>query len=431
MDKAGIAKTYKLGDRSTSDIIVRLRNSEGRPEWFYCHSSVLTKKSKFFADRLSSPDCSNCIEIHCTDFEYDHHVKLLRLLYLSADSLLDSWDSVRSVLDVLQLAVALHCEEITQSCVQYLEAVPWEDKEEEEILKVVSGLGPLAMPILARIQPVDIIATKNVFLSAIRFATSTTGPCPPFTDELKTSAQEQVEYMLVEDEDMPLVTANDEVKSEVKMGLAKMFSIFEKELCSMLSEYHLSAEAGEKKVLQSLGDLEWMCNILSKMDLMKDFVSSWVEISTNVLGVVQDTKLDSIMWGVKVKLIEVTGKVLDAVGYGNVILPAAGRVHLLKIWLPYIRKMKPLLDLKGNEEMGFPYKMDDDLCQSIEGAIISLVLALPSNDQADILADWMQTEQMTYPDLTEAFEVWCYRTKSAKRRVVVGLDGVGNPTVSL
>ncbi|XP_010247108.1 PREDICTED: BTB/POZ domain-containing protein At3g05675-like [Nelumbo nucifera] len=430
MEKAGVATAYKLGDPSTSDILVRLRNREGRPEWFCAHSSILMKKSKFFADSLSRVNSTKCVEVQCSEFGYDQYVKLLKLLYLSNDLLLDSWDSVKTALGILQVAVALHCEEITQSCIQYLEAVPWEDKEEEEILKVVSRLGPIAMPILARIQPVDLNATKNVFLSAIRFATSNGGPCPHFADDLKVSAREQVEYMLMEDEDTPFITADEEVKSEIRTCLCKIFSSFEKELGSLL-EADLSSETAEVKALPSLSDLDWMCNILPKMDLMKDFVSSWVEISCNILAVIQDKKFDSTLWGVKVKLIEVVGKVLDAVGFGNVILPTPARVHLLKIWLPYIRRMKPLLDLQGSEEMGFPYKMDEDLCQNIEAAIVSLVLALPSNDQADILVDWMQTEQVRYPDLSEAFEVWCYRTKAAKRRLVVGLNGIDNGTVSL
>lgn len=162
------------------------------------------------------------------------------------------------------------------------------------------------------------------------------------------------------------------------------------------------------------------------MDLMKDFVSNWSDMSNNILSVVDDAKLGSLMWGLKLKLIEVTRKVLEAVGYGNVILPAPCRVQLLKLWLPYIRKMKPLFDSLSNGETDFQHRMDEDLCQSIEGAIVSLVLALPSNDQADILADWINIEEMKYPDLSEAFEVWCYRTKSAKRRLVESLDKSGN-----
>lgn len=56
-------------------------------------------------------------------------------------------------------------------------------------------------------------------------------------------------------------------------------------------------------------------------------------------------------------------------------------------------------------EAAFPYKMSEDLCQCIERAIVSLVSALSSNDQAEILADWIIAEQVKYPDLSEAFEI--------------------------
>ncbi|KDP25240.1 hypothetical protein JCGZ_20396 [Jatropha curcas] len=425
MDKTGVPKPYRLGDQSTSDIIVHLRNCGGRPEVFYSHTSILVSKSKFFSDWLSNPESGKCFEIHCSEFNYDHHVGFLRLLYVPAELLLDSLDSVKSAVGILEVSVAFGCEEITKSCIQYLEAVPWEDEEEEEILKAVSKLGPIAMPIIARIQPVDLSATKNVFVSAIRFATSIGGSYPPFGDELKISAQEQVEYMLGEDEETALVTADDDVISVVKVGLSKIFSSFEKQLSSLLLDSDLTSDTAEDKVLHTVSDLLWMCNILPKMDLMKDFISKWTDISGKVLEIIEDNKLDSVMWGLKIKLIEMTAKVLEAVGYGNVILPAPCRVRLLRMWLPYIRKMKPLLDLKCNKDSSFSYKMDEDLSQSIEGAIVSLILALPSNDQADILADWMKADQVRYPDLSEAFEVWCYRTKSAKRRLVEGLDRVG------
>lgn len=420
----------ELGDKSTSDIVIQLKNKEGRPELFHSHSFILKSKSKYFADRLSRQSASSCIEIQCSDSNYQHHVELLRHFYLSADLLLDSLGSVQSALGILQLAAFFDCEETTKSCIQYLEAVPWEDREEEEILKAVSKLGPIAMPILDRLQPVDLTATKNVFISAVRFATSRGGSCPPFRDDLKISAQEQVEYMLGDDEDVTLVTADAEVKLEIISGLSKVFSLFEEKVSSLLAESELTSEAMEDKIMQSLCDLEWMCNILTKMELLKDFVTRWTETSNNLLRVIQDIKFCSNMWGPKVKIIEITAKVLEAVGYGNVIVQSPCRVQLLKTWLPYLRKTKPLLDAMGSKDVGFTYKMDEDLCQSIEGAMVSLVLALPSNDQADILTDWMSGEQIKYPDLSEAFEVWCYRTKSAKRRLVEGLEKAGEAALS-
>ncbi|KAG7956203.1 hypothetical protein I3843_11G113000 [Carya illinoinensis] len=361
-------------------------------------------RSKFFASQLSHPDCT-CIESHCSEFDYDDYVNLLSLLYLPVEAILETLGSVKSAIGILQIDVALHCEEITQSCIQCLEVVPCEDKEDEQILKAVTKLVPIAMPILARIQPIDSSATKNVFVTAILFAMSIGGPYPLFGNELKTSALEQVEYMLGEDEETPLVTADHEVKSVVRIGLSEICSSFEKMLSSLLLESELACETTEDTILLPLSDIEWMCNILPKMNLMKDFVSKW--------------------------LIEITSKVLEAVGYGNVILPAPNRAQLLKTWLPYIRKMKPLLDAKGSEETSFHYKMSEDLYQNIEGAIVSLILVLPSDDQADILVDWMRTEQLQFPDLSEAVEVWCYRTKSAKRRLGQGLDSVNNATASL
>lgn len=431
MDNDDIAKSYKLGDESTSDVTIHLKNKVGRNEIFCAHSVILKAKSKYFAERLSHQKPTSNIEIHCSDLDYEYHIDLLKRLYLSEDSLLDSYESVKTTVGILQVASTLCCEEVISSCIKYLEAVPWEDKEEEGILKVVSKLGPIAMPILARIQPVDSFASKNVFLSAIRFATSITSPCPPFGDELKISAQEQVQYMLGEDEDAPLVIADEEVKAEVRLGLLKIRLAFEKDLSLLILESDLVSDKLEDKIMQSLSDLEWICSTLPKMELMKDFVASWDEMSENILSIVESEKIALLMWGFKLKLIEITLKVLEAVGYGNVIIQAPCRVHLLKMWLPFIRKMKPLLDSMHSEDCNFPHKMDEELCQGIEGAIVSIVSALPSHDQADILSDWMRGEQMKYPDLSEAFEVWCYRTKSAKRRLLEGSDLVGEANTTL
>lgn len=283
------------------------------------------------------------------------------------------------------------------------------------------------MPIFTNIQETELCGTKKVFLSAIRFATSTSDSFPLFEDDLRTSAQEQVEFMLEDDEKIPLVIADEEIKVETRILVSKIFCSFENELFSLILEPDIANKDIEKKVMRSLSDLEWMCNTLLKMDLMKDFVSHWANISSNLLKVIEDKRLDSILWGLKIKLIEVTSKVLDAVGYGTVVLPAESRVELLKTWLPYIRKMKFLSDQMGKTEAAFPYKMSEDLSQCIEGAIVSLVSALPSNDQADILADWISAEQVKYPDLSEAFEIWCYRTKSANRRLDEALTESATP----
>ncbi|CAN6484815.1 unnamed protein product [Victoria cruziana] len=268
----------------------------------------------------------------------------------------------------------------------------------------------------------DSDSVKSVFLTAVQFATSSHS-FPPFLDDLKLSAQEQVEYMLVEDQHAPLFTDDDNVKSEMRTCLSKLFSLFEVEAHSLSLQSDSSLEAAAKMALRSLSDLEWMCKILPKMDLMKDFVTSWLSASEKILATLQKDNADACLWEFKLKLLEVVGKVLEAVGYGNVVLPTAARVCMLKLWLPYIRKWKLLLDLQDSSNQLFMYKVDADLYDNIEAAVVSLVLALPSSHQAEIFSDWLSTEKVMYPDLSEAFELWCYRSKAAKRRCMQGENG--------
>ncbi|XP_062227923.1 BTB/POZ domain-containing protein At3g05675-like [Phragmites australis] len=431
MEPAKLIEGYKFGDHTTCDVRVCFKLIDEQPEWFSCHSPVLSQSSKYFSDRLGQIDiCSNsCIEIECPRVEYDHYVKVLKLMYLPGESIIDSFDSVKSAVGVLRASNSLGCELITKSCIEYIEAASWDESEEEEILEVARCLGSEAASLLARLQAPSADAVKNVFISAIRFATCMETPFHPFLDDLKTSAQEQIDFMIHEDDDTALITMDEDVRSVVGEGLTKLLCALRTGLDRLATEFDQSPDQAEQRVLCSLADIDWIANFLTKIEMMHNFVSAWSEISAHVLSVIQDKKYSSGLWAVRAKLIEVTGKALDAVGYGSVVLPTPSRVHFLKTWLPYIQMTKLLLDGKTKDEASL--LMDSDLCQNIESAIVSMVLALPSDDQADILEEWMKkAEQFRYPDLTEAFEVWCYRSKTAKRRLVGGLNGAGNPTVS-
>lgn len=415
----------KIGDRSTSDVVVRLRTQDGRDDWLYCHSHILIEKCKYFADRLSDnwPTCQiidsrNCVEVYCQESDFDHHVNVLRLLYVATDGLLnDMWHGVRNALGILQVAVDLGCPQIVTACVSYLEAVPWEEAEEEEIIRIIPNMGAEAEPILARLQPVNPSAILGIFLSAIRFATSS--PSSSMAD-LKSSAQEQLEYMITEDDDAPILTADDEIKSEVKQCVKRLFSRFNNVLEALLSEHEESISEEEKmQLFQShLLDLSWACQILSKMEIMREFVSSWVDASDKIIKATEQSSRTTEIVEIKLKVIEVAAKVLEAIGYGTVILPTAKRLHLVKLWLPFARATRPLIDSATTDDEGtMTFKPDGELWQSLESTFVSMILALPSGDQAEILTEWLENQHIHYPDLTEAFEVWCFRSKVARRRL--------------
>ncbi|KAE8663116.1 BTB/POZ domain-containing protein [Hibiscus syriacus] len=415
----------RIGDRSTSDVVVRLRTQEGRDEWIYCHSFILVEKSKYFADRLSDnwPTCQildsrNCVEVYCQELDFDHHVNVLRLFYVLDGSFDDLWNGVKNALGILQVGIQLGCPQIVTACVNYLEAVPWEESEEEEILRIVPGMGSEAEPILARLQPVNLSAIRGIFISTLRFAMSS----PPYLmNDLKSSAQEQLEYMVTEDDDTPLLIADEDIKSEVKDCVGRLFSRFSKLLEEFLCEPAESVgEAGTMMLFKSyFADFSWVCQLLSKLEIMRVFVNSWVDASDKILTVMQSSPMVEMI-EIKVKVVEVVAKVLESIGYGTVILPTSKRLYMLKLWLPFVQITKPLIDsvMTGDEE-SLAFKIDGELWQSLESTFVSIILALPSANQAEILTEWLENEHIRYPDLTEAFEVWCYRSKVANRRLAL------------
>lgn len=397
------------------------------------------EKCKYFADRLSEnwPTCQiidsrNCVEVYCEESDFDYHVSLIRLFYVVIDGSVDILHGVRNALGILCVALKLGCPQIITACVNYLEAVPWEESEEEEIVRTIPRMGLQVEPILARLKPVNPSKIVKVFLSAIQFATSS--PPPPLYD-LKCSAQEQLEYMLIEDDDAPLLIADGEIKSEVKECVNRLFARFNSFIEVMLCEPpgSFSEERQMKSFKYLLLDLSWACQILNKLEIMRDFVCNWMDVSDKIVKVVDQVSPTFEIIETKLKIIEVAAKVLEAIGYGNAIFPTSKRLHVVKVWLPFVRVTKPLIDSfamnNDDSDDSLALKVDGELWQSLESVFVSIVLALPSGEQAEILSDWLESEYIQYPDLTEAFEVWCYRSKVSKRRLsLVGINHDTNKT---
>lgn len=435
-NKAG--SCCQVGDRSTSDVVVRLRTKDGRDEWLYCHSHILTEQSKYFADRLSEkwPTCQildsrNCVEVFCLEATFDYHVNLLRLLYVITDIPTDDlWNDVRTVLGILRVAFDLECKNIISACVNYLEAVPWEEDEEEEILKVIPHMGSEVEPILARLQPVNSSLIRQIFLSALRVATLS-----PFSNinDLKPSAQEQLEYMLVEDDDAPLLMADAQIKLEVNECVKSLLKTFNSLIEIVLDPVHSDGKERNMQVLVfCLTDLAWMCRILKRLETMKEFVSNWIDASNKIVKVVEQASVASEIIDTRVGIVEVLAKVLEAIKHGSVILPTSKRLHMVKVWLPFVRTTKSLIDSLANNGVDDPkLKIDSDVWELLESAFVSIILALPSGEQAEIITEWLQNQHVIrYPDLTEAFEVWCYRSKVAKRRLSLVGDNPGTTGTS-
>lgn len=416
----------KIGDRATSDVVVRLRTPEGRDEWLYCHSAVLAAGSTYFAERLSDdwPTCQilgsrYCVEVYCQELDLSSHVNALRLLYAAEPC---SRFGVRGALGVLQAAVHLGCSQIAAACVGYLESVSWDEADEEEILRIVPSLGPQYECVLARLRPIDPAPVTSIFLSAFRLATLSP-PAGP-ARELKSAAQEQLEYMLTEDDDAPLLALdNDAVKSQVKECVSGLLSRFSDFITSITSNRKEAPFGGNDSELQQelhslVCDISWVCQVLSKLEMMKFLVIYWVGVSSDVVKAVEAVCTGFDCLKTRLKVVEVSAKVLEAVAFGNIVLATEKRCHAVNVWIGFAGRTKSSVDQADDDSVEKEkVSLDNEVWQVLESAFVSIVLTLPSNSQAEILSEWLQSKHVKYPDLTEAFEAWCYRSKVAKRRL--------------
>ncbi|KAK9290802.1 hypothetical protein L1049_008980 [Liquidambar formosana] len=104
---------------------------------------------------------------------------------------------------------------------------------------------------------------------------------------------------------------------------------------------------------------------------------------------------------------------------------------MVKVWLPFVRDTKPSINsVTTDGENALAFKFYGELWQSLESAFVSIILALSSGDQAEILTDWLGNVHIQFPDLNGAFEVWCYWSKVAKRRLSL-LGGIHDKTMAV
>ncbi|KAM7465956.1 hypothetical protein LguiB_013518 [Lonicera macranthoides] len=178
-------------------------------------------------------DSCNCIEVYCNESDFDYP-----------------------------------CPQIVTACVRYMESVPWEEGEEdeEEIEKVIPGMGPQAEQFFACLQPVNLKVVVKIFVSTVRFTTS-------FNSLIET-----------------LLNGSEELDFEVVV----------------IWSFH-----------SYLRDLLWACQILAKLETMRDVVKGWIEALEKLVKVVEKMSEKGETIETRLKVIEVPAKVLEAIEYGS------------------------------------------------------------------------------------------------------------------
>uniref|UniRef100_A0A1D1XZ36 BTB/POZ domain-containing protein At1g63850 n=1 Tax=Anthurium amnicola TaxID=1678845 RepID=A0A1D1XZ36_9ARAE len=142
-----------LGDPETGDVRLTLTSRDGLSVSMAVHRHVLVAHSRFFAaklaDRWSKPQSQqqprpsavpqHLVEISdCDDVEV--YVETLRLMYCRDLRRRLMREDVPKVLAILKVSAAIGFDAGVLSCLEYLEAAPWAEEEEEKVASLLSQL---------------------------------------------------------------------------------------------------------------------------------------------------------------------------------------------------------------------------------------------------------------------------------------------------
>ncbi|KAK2987492.1 hypothetical protein RJ640_012151 [Escallonia rubra] len=393
--------SVEFGEHGTSDLKVVLLGKQGFSVKLSVHKSVLVENCSFFAEKFSEhlPGLP-CLEIDdCEDVEI--YVETVGLMYCKELKQRLIKQSVSRVLRILKVAEQLGFTLCVDSCLNYLEAVPWVGEEEEE--KVVSSVlrlqseGIGVTPILKRVSSNISKPSKDTLSHILELVLKSN------EEKGRREMKSIVLKLLRENNSLPSCSGsvdlcNETIYSSCRSCLDSLLSLFRKasecEFMDMPMEFK---EPVVKQMALEADNLSWLLEILADRQAADEFAVLWA--SQQELASLH-TKLPIVS---RHHVSCITARMFVGIGRGE-LLPSKDTRHLLlQTWL------QPLIN---------DYSWLQHGCRSFDRKVVEegigrTILTLPLEDQQSILLSWLGTFLKAgdnCPNLQRAFEVWWRRT---------------------
>ncbi|KAK6924298.1 hypothetical protein RJ641_010498 [Dillenia turbinata] len=391
----------EFGEPGTSDLKIILHGKQGFSVKLGVHKSVLKEKSSFFANKLfeEQPDLS-CIGIDdCEDVEF--YVETIGLMYYKDMKQKLIKQNVSRALRILKVAEALGFNSCIQTCLEYLEAVPWVDDEEEE--KVVSsilrlqGEGIVVSPVLKRVASEASNHHKDTLSNIMELVLKSN------EERGRREMKSIVLKLLRENNNLPssasaMDICNNTIYTSCKRCLNSLLGMFRVAAEPEFNDKPLDDKGPVlKQIILEADNLLWLLEILIERQAADEFAVLWSSHQ-------ELASLHKKLPIVSRHLVScITARLFVGIGRGELLPLKDTRHMLLETWL------QPLIDdyswlLHGSRS--FDRKL-------VEEGIGRTILTLPLEEQQTILLAWLGSFLKAgdnCPNLQRAFEVWWRRT---------------------
>ncbi|XP_057865203.1 BTB/POZ domain-containing protein At1g63850 isoform X2 [Cryptomeria japonica] len=316
-----------------------------------------------------------------------------------------TFSSVQEALSLLQIASELLFTDCLNSCMQYLEAVPWSAENEHQIRASIMSLQLHLSPDLAVrlstsgcVQDFNPLNTMGEILSELLSLVS---------NGASSKAREITKRVL--HDNMQITTSPtfaDVNKSALFRELQNNLDIVKSQLCKFAN--YFSWNSYQISIASSA-----LCWLLDEMfaleiaDMAVKMIAEEQELAQLVVSRIYQNPFTETLFKILVRL-------LRALQIGQVICQRSVRLSLVKTWLPVIAK------LTHDDEYLIK---DNELHNSLEEGMSSLVTTLPMADQEQIFKIWISSclrSKKAWPDLSTAFDMWCNKLRQAQCEIDLG-----------
>lgn len=386
-----------FNDSSSSDIKLTLSSKDGFSVSMNVHRQILVAHSRFFSVKLSDRWTQSqqrsalpyLVEIaDCDDVEV--YVETLRLMYCKDLRKKLMKEDVSKVLGILKVSAAIGFDAGVLSCLEYLEAAPWAEDEED---KVASLLSELRLESVGAVEVLKRVSTEvangyeegndneEVLLKLIRVVLE--GKDEKARREMKGL----VSKMLHEN------SSQNDLRKE------SLYSACDD--CLQLLRHHFLRAADSdlqdvSQIARQADNLHWILDILIDRQIAEDFLKTWA--SESELSEAH-SKVPAVH---RFEVSRVTARLFVGIGKGQLLASKEARCLLLKTWLV------PFYD-----DFGWMRRASKGLDRHIiEDGLSNTILTLPLSWQQEILLAWFNrflNSGEDCPNIQRGFEVWWRR----------------------
>ncbi|XP_022736738.1 BTB/POZ domain-containing protein At1g63850-like [Durio zibethinus] len=388
----------QFNDPGSSDIKLTLSSKDGISVSMNVHRQILLAHSRFFAVKLSDRWAKQqrngsggpyIVEIaDCDDVEV--YIETLRLMYCKDLRKKLMREDVSKVLGILKVSAAIGFDAGVLSCLEYLEAAPWAEDEEEKVAALLAELR------LENVGAGEVLKRVSVEV--------TNG-----TDE--GGDNEEVLLKLLH---VVLEGKDEKARREMKELVSKMLhenssqNDLRKEslylacdgCLELLQQHFLRAASSDLKdvsqIARQADNLHWILDILIDRQIAEDFLKSWA--SQSQLSDAH-SKVPAVH---RYEVSRVTARLFVGIGKGQLLASKEVRFLLLQTWLvPFYDDFRWMRRASKG--------LDKHL---IEDGLSNTILTLPLAWQQEILLAWFDrflNSGEDCPNIRRGFEVWWRR----------------------